>query len=109
MKALITERQAKELGAFSFWYYEIQELLTYESPIYYTSWIYGRKADFYKIEDPETLERYRISTWYWPTGKSTNYELTRETEQKARKISMYSYHTKKRLYRKLLIRIIKGS
>lgn len=109
MKALITDKQARELNAYAFWYCEIQELLTLEDPIYYTAGTYWRKADFYKIEDPETMERYRISTGYGPTGKTTNYELTRQTEQKARKISMYGYATKKRIFRKLLIRIIKGS
>ena len=62
MKAKITNAEAKDLNCFAFGYCEIQNLLHLEDPIYYTCGIYGRKADFYRIEDPKTQDVIWIST-----------------------------------------------
>lgn len=112
MKQQITNYQAKQLrNLYWFWYCEIQELLTYEDPIYYTAGIYWRKADFYKIEDPDTFEYYRISTWYWSEGIRINYELTRQAEQQARKIGQnknyYNYKARRLRNRKRIIKLIR--
>lgn len=87
MKAKITKTNAKRLHAYCFWYCEVQYLLRFEDPIFYTSNSYGRQADFYKLEDPKTWNAIRISTGYWPTGdkKRIDYKTTKKYELKAQK------------------------
>lgn len=114
MKALVKERDLKQwlnCNLYAFWYCEIDELLRYETPIYYTTGIYGWKCDVYKIEHPETLDYVRISTGYWPVGQKVDYEKTRELEQQARKMSnasVWNYEHRKRRNRIALYRLCKG-
>lgn len=85
MKSKITLQQARELNAYKFSYWEIQHLLRYEDPVFYTCGIYERKADFYRLEDPETWKMIRISTWYAPTGEHhIDYNTAHERDCKAR-------------------------
>lgn len=111
MKVEITNKEAKVLArtkCYAFGYCEIQELLKYEDPIYYTRGVYGRKADFYIIEHPETMDRIRISTGYAPEGERVNYEKTRQLEQQARKMSYNSSISRKHRNRIALYRLCRG-
>lgn len=67
MKALITQKQEKLLNAVKFGYCEIQNLLETMQPMFYTCGIFGRKADFYALEDKDG-RIFWISTGYAPTG-----------------------------------------
>lgn len=101
MKAKITLKDAKRLHAYNIWYCDAQYLLRYEDPIFYTSNIYGRRADFYKLEDPDTWNIVWISTGYWPTGdKYINYEKLKIYEEKAqaldRIMNSWDYHARER-------------
>lgn len=85
MKSKITLQEARRLNAYKFSYCEIQYLLRYEDPVFYTCGIYWRKADFYRLEDPDTWKVIRISTWYAPTGERIiDYETAHSRDCKAR-------------------------
>lgn len=80
MKARITRKQARQCLSLSTGYCTIQYLLQYESPVFYTAWVYGRRADVYKVGS------FYISTWYdviWPRA---NYDTARKYDLKAEKI-----------------------
>ena len=85
MKSRITQKEARDLKPYRFWYCEIQYLLRHEDPIFYTCGTYGRNADFYKIEHPETWRTARICTGYRPTGERyIDYDTSQKREHKAR-------------------------
>lgn len=81
-------------------YCEAQYLLRFKTPKFYSCGAYGWKCDYY-IVDNNTI----ISTGYAPVGNITNYELTKNYEQKARKIlenNSLSYDEKEIQVNKLL-------
>lgn len=103
MKARITEKQAKYCCSFGFGYCEIQYLLRAYSPIFYTAWMYGRKADIYQVNG-----RY-ISTGYAPVGDRLDYSLVKKYETKAKKIwDNYDlpYDKRQKKVEKLLLELI---
>lgn len=104
MKAKITQKDAKRLHSYSFWYCEIQYLLRYETPVFYTCNMYGRRADFYRIENPKDNNDYIwISTGYWPTGdRHVPYKIYKKYEQKA-KNHEYKNPTESRRFNRILI------
>lgn len=80
MKARITRKEAKQCLSLSTGYCTIQYLLQYESPVFYTAWMYGRCADVYKVWS------IYISTWYdviWPRA---DYDTAKKYDLKAQKI-----------------------
>lgn len=87
MKAKITKRDAKRLHAYCVWYWKLRYMLRYETPQFYYSNQYGRRADFYKLEDPRDWKTIRISTWYWPIGdKYLSYKTYEKREERAMEI-----------------------
>ena len=105
MKVRTTQKTIRELKPICFWYCEIQNLLRYENPIFYTAWQYGRKADTYNID------------WIWiETGYSTTgnineipYKTTQEYEKKAQEIGRQlgiTYEERKEKNRELLKEMI---
>lgn len=80
MKIQIKEKDARELDCLAVWYCDLQYLLYYKNPIFYTAGIYGWKADFYNVG------RLYISTGYAPVWKPVNYELCKKYDRKAEKI-----------------------
>jgi hypothetical protein len=65
-------------------YCDMQYLLNYESPIAYSSGVYGWSCDYYYIEGVV------ISTGYSPIDSKNmrdDYKLIREYEQKARELN----------------------
>lgn len=104
MKAKITKRDAERLRAYKIGYCEAQYLLRYEDPIFYTSNQYGRRADFYKLENPRNGNTIRISTWYWPTGdKYIDYKKVEKYEKKAQKIPEMITETREKKQRLRLL------
>lgn len=88
MKTRITIQDAKFLHCFCIGYCDAQYLLRYEDPVFYTAGIYWRKADFYKMEDPNTWRTIRISTWYGTTGdRYIDYDLLKNYEKKAQALN----------------------
>ena len=103
MKAKITQKEARDLKPYRFGYCEIQYLLRYEDPIFYTCGLYGRNADFYKIEHPETWRNIWICTGYRPIGERyIDYDTSQKREHKARNFDytgLTATETKKTLRR----------
>lgn len=113
MKAKITVRDAKRLHAYKIWYCDAQCILRFEDPIFYTSNQYGRRADFYKIEHPDTWDIVRVSTWYWPIGdKYINYERLKIYEEKAQALDRimlsgdYYYRDRRKAHRRLFFEML---
>ena len=88
MKAKITDKAAKQLRPLWIGYGEAQFLLTYQNPICYTCWMYGWKADIYRIWN------YFISTGYGYVWERPGYKLVRAYDDKARKIYCSNYWRK---------------
>ncbi len=87
MKAKITKRDAKRLHAYCVWYCELQYMLRYETPQFYYCNQYGRRADFYKLEDPRDWNTIRLSTGYGPIGdKHLDYKTYTKREHRAMEI-----------------------
>lgn len=107
MKARITEREARECFPL-LWigYCEAQFLLNYQTPIYYTAWMYWWKSDIYRIDNWN--RDFYISTGYGYNWERPDYKLVRTYDDKARKIycSNYDYKNKKTRINKLLIEFI---
>lgn len=85
MKTRILQRELRELSPIVYFRYcEIQYLLQFESPIYYTAGIYWRKADIYRIEI--FWHTVYIYKGYGTKGNiwSIPYKITQEYEMKAR-------------------------
>lgn len=62
-------------------YADLQHLLSYETPTYYTTRREGWASDIYIFDD------IAISTGYAPFGNvKTNYDILREYDEKAQKI-----------------------
>lgn len=104
-KIKVTKNQIKEgyKNIIKVGYCELQTLLKYESPRYYTSGIYGWCADIYEL-DYNTV----IVTGYAPFG---NVEITRDLikkyEEKAEKIAFdytKSYEDNKKKLDKLILK-----
>lgn len=110
MKAKITFKQLKELHPLiNFGYCEIQYLLKYENPVYYTANMYGRRADIYLLEYGKRI--IYICTWYDTKGDINEipYKITQEYEQKAKAIIQkeITRETKKTLLKAQLFKMIK--
>lgn len=104
MKAKITIRDAKWLHAYCIGYCDAQNLLRYETPIFYTCNQFGRRADFYKLENPRDWNTIRISTWYSPTGyKYIDYERLKNYEKKAQNIPEMITETREKKQRLRLL------
>lgn len=83
MKTQTTRKYIKALESniISIGYCDIQHLLTYVDPNYYTSGVYGWNADIYMFND------CMIVTGYRPFGNiHPDYLLIREYDQKAQDI-----------------------
>lgn len=105
IKLRVTKNQIKEgyKNIISISYCELQTLLKYENPRYYTAGVYGWGADVYEL-DHNTV----IVTGYAPFG---NIKVKRETikkyESKAEKIAFdytKSYEDNKKKLDKLIIK-----
>ena len=102
MKTKIKSTELKELKKFwncyGFWYCEIQNLLTRETPIYYNCGLYWRNCDVYKFTDPEGCDLY-IITWYRNRScgkyRDPSYELCQKYENLSRKQITYWIDRKK--------------
>lgn len=70
-------------------YCDLQYLLRFREPDFYTCGTYGWKADIYKI-DYNTV----IVTGYAPFGNISNYNLVKKYEKKAERISFYNDYRK---------------
>ena len=105
MKVKTTQKTIKALKPICFWYCEIQNLLRYENPIFYTCGQLGRKADTYNIDG------IRIETGYNTTGNINEipYKTTQVYEKKAQEIwrqEGITYEERKEKHRKLLKEMI---
>lgn len=85
MKARTTAREYNTAGTIRAGYCELQTLLRYRTPQYYTAGVYGWNCDIYHIYTREHGDMY-ISTGYNPTGKLNGGKLAREYEKRAEKI-----------------------
>ena len=108
MKVKTTAKTIRQLKPICFWYCEIQNLLRYENPIFYTCWQYGRKADTYNID------WIRIETWYNTTWNINEipYKTTQEYEKKAQKLwrqESITYEERKEKHRELIKEMILNS
>ena len=87
MKFKTTTKKIKENYSqdyiLSIGYCDLQTLLKYESPIAFTSGIYGWNYDLYEIDGIAICTRYRGM----PQGKSFDYSIVRKYETKAQKIA----------------------
>lgn len=97
MKVRTTKRKVmNETWCISVPYCALQDLLTYESPIYYTTGVYGWNADVYMIEG------LAIVTGYRPFGNiKVDYSVIEKYEQKAKEIkeqNCYTGNTRAELY-----------
>lgn len=79
MKFRTTRKAVKESFSkvISVGYCELQNLLTYETPIAYTCGVYGWNADVYAFGN------VAIVTGYRPFGEDVAYNLCKEYEKKA--------------------------
>ena len=107
-KINVKEREIKEGWAniICVGYCDLQYLLKYKEPDFYTCGVYGWKADIYKINYSTV-----IVTGYQPFGNIRNYDLVRKYEEKARKIALsgdYKNEVKKleRLLQKFIDEIL---
>lgn len=85
-------------------YCGLQNLLRFESPVAYTSGVYGWNADIYEFNN------IAIVTGYRPFGKRINYDILRKYEKKAEQINCnysLSWETTKKLINHLLIEFLK--
>lgn len=89
IKIKVTQKQIKEgfKNIISVGYCDLQYLLNYKTPTYYTSGIYGWNSDIYVI-DNNTV----IVTGYRPFGNISNYKIIRKYEEKAEKITHELYN-----------------
>ena len=87
MKARVTKRKVmNETYCISVPYCALQDLLTYESPVYYTAGVYGWNADVYLIDG------LAIVTGYRPFGNlKVDYSIIEKYERKAREIKAKRY------------------
>ena len=77
-------------------YCGLQSLLAYESPIAYSTCLYGWACDYYLIKD-ENIGEVIISTGYNPISSKNmevDYSLIKEYEQKARESNTREEHKK---------------
>lgn len=84
MKEKITEKRVKEMygKVIRIAYCNLQTLLRYEEPKYYTAGVYGWNADIYQVDSDVA-----IVTGYRPFGNvKVDYKIQREFEEKAMKI-----------------------
>lgn len=105
MKVKVSKKEIKEnfRNVISVGYCDLQCLLRLKSPEYYSCGVYGWSCDYYVINN-NTI----ICTGYSPVGNISNYELTREYDQKARNIEYsLSYEEKEKKLNELLNEYIK--
>lgn len=105
MKVKTTQKTIRALKPICFWYCEIQNLLRYEKPIFYTAWQYGRKADTYNIEGI-WIETGYSTTW---NINEILYKTTQEYEKKAQELwrqEGITYEERKEKNRELLKEMI---
>jgi hypothetical protein len=78
MKVKVTKKQVQEnyKNIISVGYCDLQYLLRFKEPSYYTAGVYGWNADIYQVNYNTC-----IVTGYRPFGNISNYELVREVEK----------------------------
>lgn len=107
MKIKVTKKQIMK-GYYNIictGYCNLQALLNYVEPDYYTCGVYGWNSDVYKINNNTC-----IVTGYRPFGNIRNYDLVKKYEQKAEKIiynNDLDYEVKKKKLNKLLDKFVK--
>ena len=78
MKVKVTKKKVmSEMVCISVPYCDLQSLLSFESPVYYTSGVYGWNADIY------TKGNVAIVTGYRPFGNKVAGDLIDKYEKKA--------------------------
>lgn len=89
MKTKITEKRIKEMykNIIIGSYCELQYLLSYKNPNYYTSGVYGWNADIYII-NYDTV----IVTGYRPFGNIRNHDINKKYNEKAKNILRTTNH-----------------
>ena len=100
MKEKVSKKEIKEnfRNVISVGYCDLEYLLNFKSPEYYSCGVYGWSCDYYVINN-NTI----ISTGYSPIGNISNYELTREYDKKARDIGhSVGYEEKEKKLNELL-------
>jgi len=105
MKLKTTKKQVKNYYSdiYSIGYCNAQYLLQGVNPFAYSSGAYGWSCDYYEVED------VCISTGYSTIGESTNYDLVRKYDDKAKAIfdnCNVDYQKRKNKVNKLLIKFI---
>ena len=104
MKVKITNKMLREEQAITVPYCDMNWLLTYEEPIYYTSGVYGWNSDVYNIDG------IIISTGYRPAGtRRIAYDTIRAYEKMAQDIvtdNSLSYYHKRCRVRVLLNEVL---
>jgi len=83
-------------------YCDLQYLLRFREPDFYTCGVYGWKADIYKI-DYNTV----IVTGYAPFGNIRNYDIVKKYEKKAEKIAYSRYSSEWEKQPKKLEKLLK--
>ena len=80
MKVKVTKKQVQEnyRNIINVGYCDLQYLLRFKEPSFYTTGVYGWNADVYQVNYNTC-----IVTGYRPFGNISNYELAREAEKKA--------------------------
>lgn len=93
MKVKVTQRQVLDNYCYviSVGYCDLQYLLQFKSPNYYTCGVYGWNSDIYDLGNGVAL-----STGYRPFGnlKASYYHITRKYNEKAKKIINNYYNSK---------------
>lgn len=103
MKKKITQKAIKEKYGYivKVGYCQLQHLLYFENPDYYTCGVYGWKSDIYHLNN-----NLALSTGYSPFGNiDVNYEFTKSYDLRAEKIvcnRKMSYESKKAAINELL-------
>ena len=92
-------------NVISIGYCNLQHLLYYKTPVFYTCGVYGWYSDIYVLNSSLC-----ISTGYSPFGnKKIDYNIQQKYEEKARKIinnNTLSFKTKQNKLDKLLIKLV---
>ena len=106
MKAKVTFKEIRNNYStiINVGYCELDTLLKHKAPFGYNAGLYGWNCDFYDVES------VCICTGYRPIGKYSDYKITKEYEQKARKISNnydLKYEIKEKRIAKLLSEFVK--
>lgn len=89
IKIKVTQKQIKEgfKNIIRVGYGDLQYLLNYKTPTYYTSGVYGWNSDIYVINNNTA-----ICMGYRPFGNISNYDIVKKYEEKAEKITHELYN-----------------